>query len=358
MLEKIKYRLRNIAGKPMLRIPMIMLLCAVTAVSGVFLHQSLRTVRIFDGESRYLVRSLSDDVSTALCAVRLKSDRYRIKALNRKSYNTDVEIEYTFPVYLTIGGTTRELEAARGTVAQILSAAGIAVDQYDFLEPSADTLITETAYIDFTDVNYVSGSYTEAVPAAVETIYSSELPAGSVSEEKGTDGVRQVNYTSRTVNGETVETRIDGTVLLSEAISAKKIIGTKPAAAKTVTASSVSAISTLAPAVPIELDENGIPIGYTKHTTVQATAYTYTGHNCATGVAPQPGYIAVNPKIIPYGTRMYIVSSDGRFTYGYAVAADTGGFAKSRPTNVDLFFSTRSDCAAFGRRNVEIYFLP
>lgn len=358
MLEKIKYRLRNISGKPVFRIPMIMLLCAVTAVSGVFLNRSLRTIRIFDGESRYLVRSLSDDVSTALCAVSLRSDRYRIKTLNRKSLNTDIEIEYTFPVFLTTGGKTRELEATKGTVAQILAAAGIAVDQYDFLEPSADTLITETAYIDFTDINYVSGSYTESVPAAVETVYSSELPAGSVSEEKGTDGVRQVNYTARTVNGETVETHIDGTVMLSEAVNAKKIIGTKPTEAKTVTASASSAISTLAPAAPIELDENGIPIGYIKHTTVQATAYTYTGHNCSTGVAPQPGYIAVNPKIIPYGTRMYIVSSDGRFTYGYAVAADTGGFVKSRPTNVDLFFSTRSECASFGRRNVEIYFLP
>ena len=91
--------------------------------------------------------------------------------------------------------------------------------------------------------------------------------------------------------------------------------------------------------------------------TVKATAYTYTGNNCSTGVAPQPGYIAVNPKIIPYGTKMYIKSCDGKYTYGYAVAADTGGFVKRAPTNVDLFFSSLSACYQFGARNVEIYIL-
>ena len=89
----------------------------------------------------------------------------------------------------------------------------------------------------------------------------------------------------------------------------------------------------------------------------RATAYTYTGHNCATGVAPQPGYIAVNPKVIPYGTKMYIRTADGSFIYGYAVAADTGGFVTSHPTGVDLFMSTRSACVSFGVRNVEIYIL-
>ena len=91
--------------------------------------------------------------------------------------------------------------------------------------------------------------------------------------------------------------------------------------------------------------------------TARATAYTYTGNNCSTGVAPQPGYIAVNPKVIPYGTKMYIKTADGSVIYGYAVAADTGGFVKNHPTGVDLFMSTRSACVNFGVRNVEIYIL-
>ena len=91
--------------------------------------------------------------------------------------------------------------------------------------------------------------------------------------------------------------------------------------------------------------------------TVRATAYTYTGNNCATGVAPKPGYIAVNPKVIPYGTKMFIKTTDGKYIYGYAVAADTGGFVATRPTNFDLYFPTESQCTEFGRRNIEVYVL-
>jgi 3D (Asp-Asp-Asp) domain-containing protein len=54
---------------------------------------------------------------------------------------------------------------------------------------------------------------------------------------------------------------------------------------------------------------------------------------------------------------MYIVSADGKYTYGYAIAADTGGFAKRNPYMVDLYFNTESACINFGIRNVKIYVL-
>ncbi|MBR4123359.1 MAG: hypothetical protein IKT93_02940 [Clostridia bacterium] len=43
--------------------------------------------------------------------------------------------------------------------------------------------------------------------------------------------------------------------------------------------------------------------------------------------------------------------------YGYAVAADTGGFIKKHPTGVDLFMTSESACVSFGVRNMEIYIL-
>ena len=90
---------------------------------------------------------------------------------------------------------------------------------------------------------------------------------------------------------------------------------------------------------------------------VRATAYTHTGNRCSTGVKPQPGYIAVNPKVIPYGTEMFIKTTDGKYIYGYAVAADTGGFIKRHPTGIDLFFDTEKECINFGVRTAEIYIL-
>ena len=161
------------------------------------------------------------------------------------------------------------------------------------------------------------------------------------------------------LNGVKTETKIESKVLLSAAVDAKRTVGTKFTAPQAVkTSADVKSVSTLKPNAPIELDANGVPVKYTKKITSRATAYTYTGNNCSTGVAPQPGYIAVNPNYIPYGTRMYIKTVDGRYIYGYAVAADTGGFIKRHPTGVDLFMSSESACRAFGVRTVEIYILP
>ena len=363
MLDSLKYRMRNITDFKFIRIPLIVLLCALTVAASVLLLGSVRTISISDGENSYLVRSLSSDINAAIKMAGINSENYRIVNVNKNNAKTTVEIAYTFPVFVTNGNETAKIIATRGTVSEILTAAGYKLDQYDLLQPSADTVIDETSYIDYTNIDYVSGTYEEAIPCVTETVYNANMPLGSESIQYGSNGLQQVSYTEKLINGVSAEKNITGTVVLTAAVNNKKVVGTKqnsytqggPAVK---TSNDVSAISTLTPASPIPLDANGKPVNYTKKTVVQATAYTYTGNNCSTGVAPQPGYIAVNPAIIPYGTRMYIVSCDGRYTYGYAVAADTGGFIKSRPTNVDLFLATPSACKAFGRRNVEIYFLP
>jgi 3D (Asp-Asp-Asp) domain-containing protein len=54
---------------------------------------------------------------------------------------------------------------------------------------------------------------------------------------------------------------------------------------------------------------------------------------------------------------MFIKTTDGKYIYGYAVAADTGGFIKNYPTGIDLFFDTRGECVDFGVRTAEIYIL-
>lgn len=341
------------------RIPLAVLLCTATVICLSFLNNSLMTFKIFDGEQTLTVRSLSDNASDVLKLANLKSDNYNLIAEKVSGRVTNLSIEYTFPVYVTVGQNTTEVFTPKATVSEILSSMGIAPDEDDIVEPSLQTVIEKTCYIDYSKVEYVSGSYTEDIPYKTETVIGENADSGAKTTlVSGKNGVSQVNYTAKVVNGVTVETTVNSKITLSNPINCRQVIGTTVKAVAAATSSSVSSISTLTPAAPIELDENGIPLNYLSKKTVQATAYTYTGHNCSTGVAPQPGYIAVNPKVIPYGTRMYIVSSDGRFVYGYAVAADTGGFSHSKPNNVDLFMATRAACSSFGRRNVDIYFLP
>lgn len=70
----------------------------------------------------------------------------------------------------------------------------------------------------------------------------------------------------------------------------------------------------------------------------------------ATGTRPRPGVVAVNPKIIPYGTIMYIEG------YGWGIAEDTGGAIRRRTDLIDLFFYTHDEAYAWGRKTVKVLF--
>lgn len=335
---------------PLMAILLVASICAATLLFG-----TVNTFIVTDGEKTQKIRTLSSDIESAITVAGFNVERYKVLSVNATGKGTNISLAYTFPVYITTGDKTTQVYTIESTVEDVLSNAGYCVDQYDMVEPSLDTVITDTTYIDYTNVDYVTGSYTEVIPCTVNTVYSSKMEEGTTTLTEGKNGEQEVHYTSKIVNGVTVETVVNNRITLSAAVNGTKVVGTKK---PTVTTSeNVKTISTLTPSAPIELDANGNPVNYKKCITVQATAYTYTGNNCSTGVAPQPGYIAVNPKYIPYGTKMYIKSSDGSYVYGYAVAADTGGFIKSRPTNVDLFMATKAACTAFGRRNVEIYIL-
>lgn len=120
--------------------------------------------------------------------------------------------------------------------------------------------------------------------------------------------------------------------------------------------SDLKTVSELKPSKDFKLDKNGIPVNYKKKITGTASAYS-CGTHTATGKRVKPGYIAVNPRQIPYGTKLFIRSSDGSYVYGYASAEDTGGFVKWGNTVADLFFWSESTCNQFGRRGVEIYVL-
>ena len=141
---------------------------------------------------------------------------------------------------------------------------------------------------------------------------------------------------------------------IKEAKDKVTVKGTKKRPLKYVSGTRV--FSELTAPFPIELDESNRPVKYEKIITGKATAYCGGGIT-ATGQKAMPGRIAVNPKQIPYGTKMYVVSSDGKWVYGYCVASDTGGFVKKRSAIADLYMHSYNDCMQFGRRNVDIYIL-
>lgn len=107
----------------------------------------------------------------------------------------------------------------------------------------------------------------------------------------------------------------------------------------------------------LELDENGIPVSYSNVLTGRSCAYTAKPTALmSTGKAVFQGYVAVDPRVIPYGTEMYIIADDGT-VYGYAIAADTGTTVRRGKIVVDLFMNEYDDCIQWGNRAVSVYIL-
>ena len=87
---------------------------------------------------------------------------------------------------------------------------------------------------------------------------------------------------------------------------------------------------------------------------MEATAYTddvesqgkWVGQT-ASGMKPQVGVVAVDPKVIPLGTKLYVEG------YGEAIAGDTGGAIKGM--RIDVFLPDKDSCMKWGRREVKVW---
>ena len=87
--------------------------------------------------------------------------------------------------------------------------------------------------------------------------------------------------------------------------------------------------------------------------TAYTAGYGGVGTRTATGTTVHVGTVAVDKKVIPLGTEMFIVGSSG-YTYGNAVAEDTG----VRGAAIDLYMNSYQECKQFGRqKNSTVYFL-
>ena len=103
----------------------------------------------------------------------------------------------------------------------------------------------------------------------------------------------------------------------------------------------------------------GEVLTYIRKDTFVATAYTHFDAGCdeitANGAQVKWGVVAVDPSVIPYGTRMFIVSNDGAYIYGLSTAEDCGGAIQNK--RLDLYMPTLEEAYKFGIRNCTVYFL-
>ena len=226
--------------------------------------------------------------------------------------------------------------------------------EYDVLSHAPEAQTSDGMVLRVDSVIKARETYTAAIPHTITYCNDATIPAG-IQEvlTLGADGELLCTADVLYVNGEEVERAV-----LSETVTRAPV-------------AEVIAVGTGAEAEASDPDEmpvitdgyitlpTGEVLTYSDTATIRATAYTHTDAGCDmttyTGTTVHKGTVAVDPRYIPYGTRMFIVSNDGAYVYGIAVAEDCGGDIKG--DRMDLYFPTFDECIQFGRRVCTIYFL-
>lgn len=276
--------------------------------------------------------------------------------------NMKVQILNSYDLTVNVDSEKRFVKSTAANVGELLKEQNIVLDENDEVSPSAETSLSNNMVIDVLRVEYVLREADETVAFTTAKAYSSALSKGTEKvTQEGANGTKKVVYEDKVVNG-----KVDSSVKQSETVTKKPVekiitVGTLVKSSATGLGNKQiqkngKPISELALPEKYSIGNNNVPTSYKYTLSGKAAAYCVPGGTTSTGKPVKPGYIAVNPKQIPYGTEMWIVSDDG-VVYGYAIAADTGGFASKGTFLVDLYMNSKNQCYQWGSRNVTIYVL-
>ena len=249
-----------------------------------------------------------------------------------------ISVLRAFPVTLTADGATRTVRTVAGTVADLLEAEGIALGPLDYVVPELTTPLTPDLRVRVVRVREEVVVRRSPIPYRTLRWAEPRWERGKTGVLRpGREGLAEYTERRRFEDGQLVST----TVLQSRVLQKPQdeIIG----------------VGTRIVWKTLET-----PLGtirYREALRMVATAYypgpestgRYADGLTATGMRAGHGVVAVDPRVIPLGTRLYIPG------YGMAVAGDVGSAIKGN--RIDLGFNTLREALHFGRRTVTVYVL-
>jgi len=248
----------------------------------------------------------------------------------------DITVKRAVPLTLLDGGVEKETWSTSTTVADFLTQQGVSLTELDRVEPALEDKVMEDGTINVIRVEKVTDVVEEPISYAVVTQKDENLDTGTEKViTEGQEGLISKEYEVTLENGKEVSRVVLNEKKLKDKQDKVVSVGTK--------------------AKPIQVASRGSGNG--KEIYVTSTAYTASCNGCsgttATGVNlhanPNAKVIAVDPGVIPLGSKVYV---DG---YGYAIASDTGGAIKGN--KIDVFFPSKSDAYRWGRKTVKIKIL-
>ena len=251
-------------------------------------------------------------------------------------------------IMLVDGGSAVNVFSIRGeTVGDFLARTERTLRELDIINVELDSIVQNGDVIRITRREHVT--HTERTAIAFRTVYvhSPEVKAGEEKiTQQGVNGVSELTWKRFMVDGVVEEEELVGERVLTAPVDNRVEMGFR--------------------SVPVsqfdfeaEFDENHEPIGYTQVLRGQRSAgyWAREGARTATGRIAELGVVAVNPRVIPYGSRLFIQSADGKFIYGYAIAADTGSDLVKGVIDIDCFYPVYADALRHGIKVVDVFVL-
>ena len=214
---------------------------------------------------------------------------------------------------------------------------GIHLKPQDEVVPDLSTPVTQGMEIDLGLVDRKVTTVKRKIPVIVHTDYTDTLNVGEIIDlEPGQEGEEEVQTESYYLNGEKAFEKVLNSKVLTPAKNAKVLEGT---------------------ALRQKLYPLKKRVRVKKVMTLEATAYypgpedtwPYASGTTASGLKAGYGVVAVDTRVIPLKTLLYIEG------YGFAIAADRGGAIKGK--KIDLCYDTYEEAVRFGRKNVKVYVL-
>lgn len=319
----------------------VVLACSTLLMSTMVSVYS-RAVTVTDGAESRMVLTMHRDPYKALEAAGVEMSEH--DEIEVSEDEATITINRAMTVEVKADGVSTLLYMVDGTVADALEKAEVSVGKYDTMNTEMTAPITDGISIEIDRVAYREYTVNETVPFTTNTKYTNVLaPGKAIINKSGANGSKTITYRETIVNGQVVETEKVGEKVTKNAVTKEVLKG-----------SSYGTPLSKAP-FDIKLNAKNQPVNYKQvFTQKSCTAYSI-GTRGASGMKLGVGTVAVDPKVIPYGTKLWITSADGKYVYGYAVAADTGSFVNGGKTFADLYFGSYTEACHFGRRTLNIY---
>ncbi|MBQ3491390.1 MAG: G5 domain-containing protein [Oscillospiraceae bacterium] len=329
---------------------LLVVICLVGTLSQT--AQAANTFVITDGDAVTVHTTYASDPAKVLqeAGVSLSADDiYTTESVDGVS---EIKVQRLQTIKVYYGEKIFEVSSFGETLQALFVRLGILVNDSVVVSLPLDTETYNGMEVRVDSIDQTTESYTVEVP--FETVYCDD-PTLAVGEEKvlvaGKPGQNCCTANVSYVNGQETDRSIYEQTVLVEPVSQVVAVGTGE---KVGQVNDQPLIGNGVIVLP-----SGEVLTYTKKDTFLATAYTHMDAGCdeytSNGTKVKWGVVAVDPEVIPYGTRMFIVSNDGKYVYGLSTAEDCGGAIINK--RLDLYMPTLEEAFQFGRRNCTVYFL-